>query len=261
MKPPLPREAAIRTSSSARAGPEVRRRRPGQPVETRLRGGVADVPAAAEPAHARENADDTAPDIPHGPPPRNEPAQGARRGQTGVQRRGRLARRHLGQARPVPVAGVGDVNDVGDEAVEPARLRAAGSRSLQSDRGGGCSAPRAPRPRPAPPDLQPRPARRAGDRVVRPVPRKPTGPGPVIARAPRGRGPVGPCRSARSVGPWIGGSDPSGHRTVAVSGHFTPVSSSESVHSRRAAAGSLAAALRPTRAGAPRISAGPSGPT
>ncbi len=97
--------------------------------------------------------------------------------------------------------------------------------------------------------------------VVRPVPRKPTGPGPVIARAPRGRGPVGPCRSARSVGPWIGGSDPSGHRTVAVSGHSTPVSSSESVHSRRAAAGSLAAALRPTRAGAPRISAGPSGPT
>ena len=49
--------------------------------------------------------------------------------------------------------------------------------------------------------------------------------------------------------------------TAADCGKATPVSSSETVHRRRAAAGSLAAGERPTRVGAPRISPRPSGPT
>jgi hypothetical protein len=44
-------------------------------------------------------------------------------------------------------------------------------------------------------------------------------------------------------------------------GKPTPVSPSDASHSRSAAATSLAAVLRPTSVGAPRISIGPLGPT
>jgi DNA-binding SARP family transcriptional activator len=53
---------------------------------------------------------------------------------------------------------------------------------------------------------------------------------------------------------------PRRYAVAGASGNVVPVSSSESVHSRRAAASSLAAPLRLTRRGRPRCSAHPSGP-
>jgi hypothetical protein len=51
------------------------------------------------------------------------------------------------------------------------------------------------------------------------------------------------------------------HAAAGVSGKLTRVSSSESSHSRRAVSSSLAAPLRPTSVGWPRLSWKPSGPT